>query len=95
MSAVADNLLMLRYREAEGRLSPTLTIVKSRGSEHDRGTHAISVGHGGLRVGAVLQALSAPRTEGIEGKPVEEKPAKEKPRGPKPAAPKPRSRKRR
>jgi circadian clock protein KaiC len=90
---------MLRYREAEGRLSPTLTIVKSRGSEHDRGTHALAVGHGGLRVGAVLQALSAPRTEGIEGKPVEEKPAKEKPakekpRGPKPAAPKPRSRKR-
>jgi circadian clock protein KaiC len=98
MSAVADNLLMLRYREAEGRLSPTLTIVKSRGCEHDRGTHAISLGHGGLRVGAKLLELSAPRSESIEGKPAEEKPAKEKPakekpRGPKPAAPKPRSRK--
>lgn len=88
MSPVADNLLMLRYREVNGRLSPTVTIVKSRGSEHDRGTHALTVGHRGLRVGASLSELPAPRTEIMKAKPAAPKPA-----APKPAAPKPRSRK--
>ena len=40
---------MLRYKEAEGRLTPTLTIVKTRGSEHDRGTYSVSVTKGGMR----------------------------------------------
>ena len=30
---------MLRTRNADGRLAPTLTMVKTRGSDHDRGTH--------------------------------------------------------
>ncbi|MBS1148687.1 MAG: repair protein RadA [Myxococcaceae bacterium] len=51
LSPIADNLLMLRYKDTENRLSPTLTIVKTRGSEHDRGTHPLSVARGGLRVG--------------------------------------------
>jgi circadian clock protein KaiC len=51
LSPIADNLLMLRYQEVGGRLAPTLTIVKTRGSAHDRGTHAITVAKGGLRVG--------------------------------------------
>jgi circadian clock protein KaiC len=50
LSPIADNLLMLRYRQAAGRLTPTLTIVKTRGSDHDRGTHAVSIAHGGMRV---------------------------------------------
>jgi circadian clock protein KaiC len=52
LSPIADNLLMLRYQQGEGRLAPTLTIVKTRGSDHDRGTHAMTVARGGLRVGA-------------------------------------------
>jgi circadian clock protein KaiC len=50
LSPIADNLLMLRYRQAAGRLAPTLTIVKTRGSDHDRGTHAVTIAHGGMRV---------------------------------------------
>ena len=68
LSPIADNLLMLRYKETEGRLAPTLTIVKTRGSDHDRGTHAITVGKGGMRVGASVSELPAPRTEIAEGK---------------------------
>jgi circadian clock protein KaiC len=67
MSPIADNLLMLRYKEAEGLLTPTLTIVKTRGSDHDRGTHAIVVARGGMRVGAPLRDLPAPRMEIAEG----------------------------
>ncbi len=50
LSPIADNLLMLRYQETDGRLSPMLTIVKTRGSDHDRQTHMVTVGKGGMRV---------------------------------------------
>ena len=30
-----------------------LTIVKTRGSDHDRGNHVVTVGKGGMRVGPV------------------------------------------
>lgn len=52
LSPVADNLLMLRYDRAGGQLAPTLTIVKSRGSAHDRRTHELVVAEGGVRVGS-------------------------------------------
>jgi len=68
LSPIADNLVMLRYKEGQGRLSPTLTIVKTRGSDHDRGTYSVTVAKGGLRVGASLSELPAPRTEIAEGK---------------------------
>jgi circadian clock protein KaiC len=63
LSPIADNLLMLRYKEAEGRLTPTLTVVKTRGSDHDRGTYAIGVAKGGMRILAPVTDLPAPRTE--------------------------------
>jgi circadian clock protein KaiC len=63
LSAIADNLLMLRYKESGGQLAPTVTIVKTRGSDHDRGTHAITIAKGGIRVGKLLTELSAPRSE--------------------------------
>jgi circadian clock protein KaiC len=50
LSPIADNVLMLRYREtAEGLLSQ-LTVVKTRGSDHDHKTHRLSIGPGGARV---------------------------------------------
>ncbi|MDP2345706.1 MAG: ATPase domain-containing protein [Deltaproteobacteria bacterium] len=60
LSPVADNLLMLRYKEMAGQLNPTLTIVKTRGSHHDRGTHAVVVGAGGMRVGPQHDELPIP-----------------------------------
>jgi circadian clock protein KaiC len=50
LSPVADNLLMLRYRETSGRMLSMLTVVKTRGSEHDRAMHGLSIGPGGVRV---------------------------------------------
>ncbi|HEY0475998.1 MAG TPA: ATPase domain-containing protein [Kofleriaceae bacterium] len=50
LSPIADNLLMLRYRETAGRLRSVLTVVKTRGSEHDHGTHDFSIGTGGARI---------------------------------------------
>ncbi len=50
VSPIADNLLMLRYRDGESGLCPTITVVKTRGSAHDYQTHEVSIGAGGLRV---------------------------------------------
>jgi circadian clock protein KaiC len=50
LSPVADNLLVLRYRNEEEGLVPTLTVVKTRGSSHDPGTYSIRVEKGGMRV---------------------------------------------
>ena len=40
---------MLRYCEACGGMESMLIVVKTRGSEHDRGAHRFSIGHGGVR----------------------------------------------
>lgn len=50
MSPVADNLWLLRYRVGPAGLQPSITVVKTRGSEHDPRTHDIVIGHGGMRV---------------------------------------------
>ncbi len=50
LSPIADNLLMLRYRELDHQLLSMLTVVKTRGSEHDRRSHRLSIGPGGVRV---------------------------------------------
>jgi len=34
-SAVADDILVLRYARAHGDLQPTVAVVKTRGSSHD------------------------------------------------------------
>jgi len=52
LSPIADNFLMLRYHDHEGRLDSRLTVVKTRGSEHDHGAHAIAIGPHGVRVEA-------------------------------------------
>jgi circadian clock protein KaiC len=49
-SPIADNLLMLRYVAVGARLEPSLIIVKTRGSMHDRGTHVFTIGKGGIRI---------------------------------------------
>ncbi len=56
-SPIADNLLMLRYQQQTGGLAPTLTIVKTRGSDHDRHTQYVIVEQGGMRVGASVAGL--------------------------------------
>ena len=51
-SPIADNLLLLRYAEEGAAWTPTISVLKSRGSAHDRAVHRLAFGPGGLRVGA-------------------------------------------
>jgi circadian clock protein KaiC len=64
LSPIADNLLMLRYVKAQNRLEPALTVVKTRGSAHDRSTCSITIGKGGMRVGPPLGEPGLPPTRG-------------------------------
>src|SRR5690606_24045178 len=54
---VADNLVLLRYAADAGALEPTLTVVKTRGSAHDRRRHELRFEAGGLRVGEPRGAI--------------------------------------
>ena len=51
LSPLADNIFMFRYAQEEGLLVPMLTVVKTRGSVHDSGSHRLILGKGGLRLG--------------------------------------------
>ncbi len=70
-SPVADNLLVMRYVDVEGRLDPSLTVVKTRGSAHDRATYLFDITEGGMRVG---RRLSGP-AGGPAGRPAPRQPA--------------------
>lgn len=50
LSPLADNLIKLRYIDVDGELKSSLCVIKSRGTAHDRGTHFIEIGKGGLRI---------------------------------------------
>jgi circadian clock protein KaiC len=49
-SPVADNILMLRYVRETNITHQIVSVVKTRGSAHDWGTHRFVTGPGGLRV---------------------------------------------
>jgi circadian clock protein KaiC len=68
LSPLADNILMLRYAQEGGLLAPMLTVVKTRGSAHDRASHRIIVGEGGLRLGEPSAQEPPPSEKGARRK---------------------------
>jgi circadian clock protein KaiC len=59
LSPVSDNLLMLRYVSTPDGLRPSLTIVKTRGTPHDPGTHEAQISQGGMSIGvSIVDPLS-------------------------------------
>ncbi|WP_225410926.1 ATPase domain-containing protein [Stigmatella hybrida] len=63
LSPLADNILMLRYLQEGQGLVPVLTVVKTRGSAHERSSHRISIGAGGLKLGGAVEAQVTPSDE--------------------------------
>jgi circadian clock protein KaiC len=53
-SYVADNVLMLRYFESEGRVRQAISVFKKRGSGHERTIREFSLTEKGIQVGQVL-----------------------------------------
>ncbi|SFU77768.1 ATPase domain-containing protein [Pseudoduganella namucuonensis] len=56
-SYLADNIIMMRYFEAEGEVRQAISVFKKRGSAHERTLRRFSIGVGGPRVGEVLSGF--------------------------------------
>ncbi|MQA39640.1 ATPase domain-containing protein [Rugamonas aquatica] len=54
-SYIADNVIMLRYFEAQGEVRQAISVFKKRGSEHERTIRRFQIGSGGIEVGPVLK----------------------------------------
>jgi circadian clock protein KaiC len=50
-SAIADNVIMLRYVEALGESRSSLSVIKTRGSAHDWSSYYYTITKGGIRIG--------------------------------------------
>ncbi|WP_394781181.1 ATPase domain-containing protein [Undibacterium sp.] len=54
-SYIADNMIMLRYFEAEGEVRQAISVFKKRGSRHERTIRGFCIGRNGVEVGDTLK----------------------------------------
>jgi circadian clock protein KaiC len=57
ISAVGDNLILLRYVELDGQLERAISVVKARGVNHERHLHRLVIGKRGATIGSSLANL--------------------------------------
>jgi circadian clock protein KaiC len=51
LSTLTDNIIILKYVEVEGEMKRAVSILKTRGSQHDKRLHEIIIDENGSRVG--------------------------------------------
>jgi circadian clock protein KaiC len=56
-SYIADNVIMLRYFEAEGEVRQAISVFKKRGSSHERTIRRFQIQSTGIKVGPVLKGF--------------------------------------
>lgn len=56
-SYLADNVIMLRYFEADGAVRQSISVFKKRGGRHERSIRNFDIGSGGISVGPPLRGL--------------------------------------
>jgi circadian clock protein KaiC len=56
-SYIADNVIMLRYFEADSKVHQAVSVFKKRGSAHERTIRRYSIGPGGIEIGATLKGF--------------------------------------
>jgi circadian clock protein KaiC len=57
VSFAADNVIQLKYVEIEGQLQRGISVLKARGVRHTTDVRRLSVGQGGVQVGAAFEGL--------------------------------------
>jgi circadian clock protein KaiC len=57
VSFAADNIILIRYVESEGRLDRALAILKARGIEHGAELVQLTIDANGVRIGSPLTNL--------------------------------------
>ena len=70
MSSIADNVVLLRYVELDGRLERAISVLKARGTQHATEIRRLAVGREGPVVGAgfsdlrgVLTGIPQPKSD--------------------------------
>ena len=54
-SYLADAVVLLRYYEHAGEVQQAISVLKKRGSAHERSIRSFSLTAGGIKVGAPLR----------------------------------------
>ena len=50
LSTATDNILLLKYIELDGHLKRALTVIKARGSDHDKQVHEVIIDGTGMNI---------------------------------------------
>jgi circadian clock protein KaiC len=58
ISSVTDSIILLRYVEAFGEMRRGITVLKMRGSQHDRNIREYTIDSGGMHVGEPFRGIS-------------------------------------
>ncbi len=58
ISSVTDSIILLRYVEAFGEMRRGITVLKMRGSQHDRNIREYSIDSGGMHIGEPFRGIS-------------------------------------
>ncbi len=59
ISYLADTVMMLRFFEAEGEIRKSISVIKTRTSDHERSIREFKIDRDGLTVGAPIRNFSA------------------------------------
>lgn len=70
ISTLTDTILLLRYVETQGRMRRALTVLKMRGSTHDRDIREYAIDGGGMKIGGVFSDLTGILTGNVTMVPV-------------------------
>lgn len=57
VSFAADNLIQIRYVEVDGNLARGVSVLKARGLSHSTGVRRLTIGEGGVEVGAPFEGM--------------------------------------
>jgi len=72
LSTMADNVILIKYVEVEGKIKRALAVIKARASEHDKQLHELVIDNKGISLGKGFLGLenlmggSAKRIEGFK-----------------------------
>jgi circadian clock protein KaiC len=55
LSSIVDGIILLRYVERDQEVRKLLSVLKMRGSDHEKGIYEFSIGKSGLIVGSQFE----------------------------------------
>ncbi|MEX2626056.1 MAG: circadian clock protein KaiC [Ilumatobacteraceae bacterium] len=58
VSTTTDSIILLRYVEVDGQMRRAITVLKMRGSKHDRSIREFSIDDSGMRIGDPFQKFT-------------------------------------